>query len=101
MSEDYYTWGDSFWYLFGYTRLLEVEVNDKVIHKRHLLHKQISHTKDKRLKLKTPEVDMLASYAYDPTIKLGKVVKTSDDEIKTRKSFTTVKKKNKDLTINN
>jgi len=70
---DYYTWGDTFWYLFGYNRDLEITPCIKQVGKRHLLQKQIKNNTS--FKLKKVSVDKRSnSVTFETEYPLGKII---------------------------
>jgi len=52
----------------------EIKADEKQIKHRHLLCKQLTHSK--KIKLKPPEIDMLASYCHNPAMPVGKIIPT-------------------------
>jgi len=72
-TEDYYTWTDSFWYVLGYERELEITPDIKQVGKRHLLHKQIKYSDNMKLK-KVSINEMSQSVIFETEIPVGKII---------------------------
>jgi len=72
-QDDYYTWGDTFWYAFGWERELEVTPEIKQVGRRHLLQKQIKSNSN--FKLKKVSVDKKTkSVTFTTEYPIGKII---------------------------
>ena len=50
----------------------EIKADPKQVKQRHMLHKQLKHTS--KIRLKKPDVDLVASYCYNPSMPVGRVI---------------------------